>query len=199
MQQIKTFFPFGPPVYISEVEPKYIDEMMNAMDKVYGIEEENMLDRLAGRLDHQYRISSHVSESCKGHIMQHACEFGNDCGLQLQNAFIDELWVNIQRYMEVNPFHKHTGMFSFVIYLHNELNREETINNKFDNAKQSDYAGHLELKYGEENFFNWVDYKVWPEKGMIVMFPSWLTHMVYPHYEKDKKRISVAGNIQQSI
>ena len=31
------------------------------------------------------------------------------------------------------------------------------------------------------------------------MFPSWVSHMVYPHYEKDKKRISVAGNIQQII
>ena len=202
MQQVSTFFPFGPPVYLDKIEDKYIEEMTDALDIAYGDEEYDMRDRLAGRIDDQYEIMPLVSDSCKGHIMKHAIQFMTDTGGDptfMKQTEIDALWVNIQRYMELNPIHRHTGMFSFVIYLENELDRANAINNKFDNARGTELAGHLELRYGEEQYFNWTEYKLWPEKGMIIMFPSWVSHKVYPHYEKDKKRISVAGNIQQII
>tara|TARA_Y100000590_G_scaffold157874_1_gene181333 strand:+ start:131 stop:733 length:603 start_codon:yes stop_codon:yes gene_type:complete len=194
-----TLSPFGPPVYISKVDPKYIAEMIAGMEK--SSEDPDTYSnrhRLAGRIEEQYEILPHVSEACVGHIFQHVHQFWHDIGSPLPKegeVGLDALWVNIQRYMEFNPQHKHTGMLSFVIYIKNELNRVETINNKYDNARSSELAGHLELKYGEESYLNWVNFTHWPEEGDIIMFPSWLQHMVYPHYEEEKKRISVAGNI----
>ena len=114
---------------------------------------------------------------------------------------IDAIWANVQRSGEVNPPHAHTGMFSFVIFTKNELTFEKTIDNKFE--KNVEYntgyvqhaSGHLVLSYGEEHFYSWDKYFIWPEVGDIIMFPSWLRHFVYPHYEEDKVRVSVAGNI----
>ena len=202
MQQVNTFFPFGPPLYISEIDPKYIKEMMECMETAQ--QTPNKYDNrpyLAGQIDDQYSIIELKSEACGGHILQHVQKYKEDLGVGREEMHdfepvIDGLWVNIQRYMEINPMHSHDGLFSFVIFLKNELNREETINNKFDSVRGTAMAGHLSLRYGEQNYMNWNVYHHWPEVGQIIIFPSWLTHMVMPHYEKDKIRISVAGNIQ---
>ena len=61
-------------------------------------------------------------------------------------------------------------MFSFVIYLENELDRANApANNKFDNARGTE-LGHLELGYGEEQYFNWTEYKLPSENDNYVSF-----------------------------
>jgi len=37
--------------------------------------------------------------------------------------------------------------------------------------------------------------QITPEPGMLVMFPSWIDHMVHPHHGPDD-RISIAINIK---
>lgn len=198
-----TFLPFGPAIYLNRVDEKYIVEMEKAKDKVIGDNEREIGDRLAGRIDDQYEILDLVSDSCKGHIFQHVNQYyfdqrGSSINQEEDGTLgLTSLWVNVQRYMEINPWHLHTGIVSFVIYIKNELNRDETINNKFDKKRGTELAGHLQLKYGESNHLNYVNYDLWPERGQIIMFPSWLMHTVFPHYEKDKERVSVAGNIIQ--
>lgn len=203
MQEIGNIVtPFGPPVYLGKIDEKFIVEMEQAIETSrMNPEEYDARALLAGRIEEQLEILPHVSEACVGHIYSHARQYmncvGGDFEKVLPDTELDALWVNIQRYMETNPWHSHGGMFSFVIFINNELNREETINNKYDSARGSALAGHLELRFGENNFFNWNNYLVWPERGGIIMFPNWLHHYVHPHYEKDKVRISVAGNIVQ--
>ena len=195
-EQVNTFFPFGPPVYLSQIDPKYISEMEQSIETATSDEEYSARSGLAGRIDDQYQILPLTSDACQGHIIQHVNQYHHDTGGQFDFPIgLDALWVNIQRYMEFNPAHHHTGMFSFVIFIKNELSRAETINNKFDNVRDTELAGHLQLRYGEEAHMNWNVFNHWPERGQIIMFPSWLQHFVFPHYETDKERISVAGNI----
>jgi len=201
-----TFLPFGPAIYLNKMDDKYIVEIEKAIDKVMdegGVDSRQAGDRLAGRLDDQYEILDLVSDACKGHIFQHVNQYYFDQrGTAINQEHdgllgLDSLWFNVQRYMEFNPWHLHTGIVSFVIYIKNDLSKAETINNKFDKRRGTELAGHLQLKYGEANQFNYTNYDLWPEKGQIIMFPSWLMHTVFPHYEKDKERVSVAGNIIQ--
>jgi len=195
-EQVNTFFPFGPPVYLSQIDPKYISEMEQSIETAINDESLSAREGLAGRIDNQYQILPLTSQACLGHILQHVNQYHFDTGgEQMNNIEIDALWVNIQRYMEFNPAHHHTGMFSFVIYIKNDLERASAINNKFDNARGTELAGHIQLRYGEEAHMNWNVYNHWPERGQIIMFPSWLQHFVFPHYETDKERISVAGNV----
>lgn len=195
-EQVNTFFPFGPPVYLSQIDPKYISEMEQSIETATKDESLSAREGLAGRIDNQYQILPLTSQACLGHILQHVNQYHFDTGGEpMNNIEIDALWVNIQRYMEFNPAHHHTGMFSFVIYIKNDLERASAINNKFDNARGTELAGHIQLRYGEEAHMNWNVYNHWPERGQIIMFPSWLQHFVFPHYETDKERISVAGNV----
>ncbi len=192
----RVFSPFGPVLYIGDIDSKYINEMEQCIETATKDEALSARKGLAGRIDDQYEILPLASDACKGHILQHVNEYYYQTGgSPLTDIAIDALWVNMQRYMEFNPIHAHGGMISFVIYIKNDLERDSAINNKFDNARGTELAGHLQLRYGEEAYMNWITFNHWPEKGQIVIFPSWLQHFVFPHYEQDKVRISVAGNI----
>ena len=203
VNQPQVFQPFGPLVYRSKIDSKYID-IFN--EHIEGKKGEDATGRLAGLIDEQLQFTE-LPPTIGNHIIRHAMEFAYNGGMigddntTYPKLGIDAIWANVQRSGEVNPPHAHTGMFSFVIFTKNELTFEKTIDNKFE--KNVEYntgyvqhaSGHLVLSYGEEHFFSWDKYFIWPEVGDIIMFPSWLRHFVYPHYEENKTRVSVAGNI----
>jgi uncharacterized protein (TIGR02466 family) len=58
---------------------------------------------------------------------------------------------------------------------HNYTIRQETIN--------------------EFNYFNSNEWHVQPEEGTLIVFPSWLNHLVLPN-EGEEERISIAFNTQ---
>ena len=122
---------------------------------------------------------------------------------------ITAIWSNIQEAREYNPPHAHSGDFSFVIYTRNDLENmslDEIQNNEYDQAHHNNQnatgmlqnqplAGLIELQYGEPAWFNWTQFRHVPSRGDIIIFPSWMRHTVYAHYEENKVRISVAGNV----
>tara|TARA_B100000212_G_scaffold261932_1_gene201757 strand:+ start:345 stop:968 length:624 start_codon:yes stop_codon:yes gene_type:complete len=199
VNQPQVFQPFGPLVYRGVIDRKYVD-IFN--EHIEGRKGEDATGRLAGLIDEQLAFTD-LPVTVGNHIIRHAMEFAYQGGMVQEDyrLGIDAIWANVQRSGEVNPPHAHTGMFSFVLFTKNELTFEKTIDNKFEkgveyNAGQvQPTLGHLVLSYGEENFFNWDKYFIWPEVGEIIIFPSWLRHFVYPHYEENKTRVSVAGNI----
>ena len=59
--------------------------------------------------------------------------------------------------------------------------------------------GNIVFEYGERHFGDFLSFcgtnlNVIPEKGLVIIFPAWLTHHVYP-FESDVERVSVSGNI----
>jgi len=198
-EQVNTFSPFGPVLHLTKIDPKYIEELNSVIETVKGKEERDNAGNLAGRIFEQYDIEDLVSDACKNHILRHAQTYGHDAGMEPYAIQLNGLWVNIQKEMEVNPMHSHSGMLSFVLYTKNELTRTETLNNKFDKAGDKELAGLLELHYGEDHFLSWSKYYHWPEVGDLIIFPSWLRHFVFPHYEEGKERVSVAGNINPRV
>ena len=57
------------------------------------------------------------------------------------------------------------------------------------------YIGLIELFYGERKLDELDFLHSCTKRGDILIFPSWLRHTVYAHYEAGKIRISVAGNV----
>ena len=47
------------------------------------------------------------------------------------------------------------------------MTRDEAINNQFDVQKNQSMAGHLELKFSEQNFANFSHYSHWIQKLVI--------------------------------
>ena len=203
------FSPFGPFIYLGKINESILVELQSRIEEVRGDKEKDVGEKLAGRIVQQYDISDACSKSVyneiTGHLKHKYDELEAVTGLDYQSGidwnkvWIDSLWVNIQKAGEYNPPHIHDGMYSFVIYTKNDMTRDEAINNQFDVQKNQTMAGHLELKFSEQNFANFSHYSHWPEVGDIIMFPSWLQHFVHSFYKEDAERISVAGNFQMGM
>ena len=199
-------FPFGPPIYIGKVGENVLQELDARIEETGGKPEFDASGQLAGRIKKQTHLDDVISDTVKVQILNHCSTFYEKTAgvkIPLESIHLDSIWSNIQEAREYNPIHQHTGNFSFVIYTRNDLEDlsvEELQDNEYDNKivdhdNQKPLAGLIELFYGEGNWMNWTSFTHVPKRGDILIFPSWLRHTVYAHYETGKIRISVAGNV----
>jgi len=214
--------PFGPPVYLDKMEEKYITELDNKIEELGGKLEFDASGLLAGRIRKQTNLEGQISPELEESIIQHHMRYYRMTqevpameGMPIFDSLsmkLTAIWSNIQEAREYNPPHSHTGHFSFVIYCRNDLEKyslEQLQDNEYDKphrqkgtdgvdtpeAQNMPLAGLIELQYGEPNWMNWTQFRHVPSRGDILIFPNWLRHTVYAHYEENHVRISVAGNV----
>ena len=211
-------FPFGPPIYLDKCPDNIISELDALIEQLGGKIEYDASGLLAGRIKKQTSLTENVTSTIQENIIYHCNRYFNHVrqapssempGYEQLTMQITAIWSNIQEAREYNPPHAHSGDFSFVIYTRNDLENmslDEIQNNEYDQAHHNNQnatgmlqnqplAGLIELQYGEPAWFNWTQFRHVPSRGDIIIFPSWMRHTVYAHYEENKVRISVAGNV----
>ena len=108
--------------------------------------------------------------------------------------YMDKWWVNYQKQGEFNPFHKHNGVYSFVIWMkipteHEKQNRNNPSNCQFKGVFEFTYTNILgDVITHPYNSSSKLE-------GIMLFFPAGLHHQVYPFYNCDEDRISVSGNV----
>jgi len=112
---------------------------------------------------------------------------------------VERFWINYQRPGEFIPLHRHSGIFSFAVWIN--LPDFETKNLEVEQWNLSKgYQGQFEFVYtdmlGQIKCVRLAQDKTW--EGKICVFPAELHHQVYPHYA-DEYRITVSGNIRIKI
>ena len=112
---------------------------------------------------------------------------------------LNQFWVNFQYKTEFNPYHDHSGVYSFVIWLKIPYDSEDQKKlAQFHDIKKGDIkAGYFQFEYNDSlgGIRNY-SYSLSPEyEGYMLFFPASLRHCVYPFYETEEPRISIAGNI----
>lgn len=101
----------------------------------------------------------------------------------------DRSWFNRQKKHEFVPNHVHDGVLSYTTW----INIPEIFNQEQTNS----YAGCFEVCYSSI-IGNTLFHQIRLDKtceGKILMFPSSMTHCVYPFYSSEEYRISLSGNI----
>lgn len=95
-------------------------------------------------------------------------------------------WINIMKENEIIPIHEHDGVLSYNIWMQIP----------YDSSKEK-YLGNFVFSYsdtlGKIRTHKYPLSKI--DEGSIIMFPSKLSHQVYPFTKNKKTRISIAGNI----
>lgn len=86
------------------------------------------------------------------------------------------MWAVSQLAGDFNPAHKHGGDFSAVIY----LRLPEGMQAEWAAEDHYPSAGLIEFIDGRPNRFARTGYRVRPQPGMLLIFPAWLLHTVYP-------------------
>ena len=112
-------------------------------------------------------------------------------------------WVNYQYKTEFNPYHDHNGIYSFAIWMKipYDWDDQKKLAQFSDIADKHIRVGTFEFEYidslgGVKN----IGYRLSPKlEGTMLFFPSKLRHCVYPFYETEEPRISIAGNLSWTL
>ena len=189
----------------SILDKESIDFLWKRIEKSKG----NVKDDLAGNISSSREISDDEDGYFFHRVLWPQIEMyrgmnnGNDPLRVPVNAelelYIHDLWVNYQKQHEFNPYHFHAGMYSFVIWLKIPTDwREQNKLPFLDGMKEDDKKPSVfEFEYldmlGNIRHYG---YRLDPSmEGRMLLFSSKLQHTVYPFYNCDEDRISVAGNL----
>ena len=116
---------------------------------------------------------------------------------KLQPSFKLNWWVNYQYQTEFNPSHMHDGISSFVIWMKIPTHHEDQHKLPFHSEAASDFQFTYTNILGHV-----VEHPILmsPDmEGTLMLFPSTLHHQVYPFYDTDEPRISIAGNLLWNV
>jgi hypothetical protein len=105
-------------------------------------------------------------------------------------------WINFQKKHEFLPNHTHDGVLSYSIWIKIPYNEKEEKNYKRVNTDKEKFYS---FQFSYTNILGAIcqqNYEITKKtEGTILMFPSKLTHCVYPFYTSDDDRISISGNV----
>ena len=140
-------------------------------------------------LNNSIRISRAHIDLFTLHSETHKFKHGD---LTEQNIRIDQTWIVSQYKGEYNPWHKHSGHLSGVIY----LKIPKDMDKHFEKEMEDHYpvSGMIQFTYGESANLRSDTLTFKPEVGQFLIFPSWLKHSVYPFY-CDGERRSMSFNV----
>ena len=166
---------------------------------------ENHKLELAGQIDSSYLISDKDNWFFKN-TLDSLCntyaESFNNVGdnlptLNTHPYFLHTKWVNYQKQTEFNPIHTHKGVYSFVIWMKIPTEYNEQKENPIAKNTNLDVISNFSFKYkdilGEHRYYTYEMSK--KMEGLMLFFPSKLTHSVYPFFNCPENRISISGNI----
>jgi uncharacterized protein (TIGR02466 family) len=199
--------PFGPSIMIDSVSEELVARLNRIGDRVLAEPAESArLDwsrHLAGNVHREFLVAfADEPERARAlqeiqtkalayyeHLRSERCvplpePIGPD-GLRFEG-----MWMVSQLRGDFNPAHKHGGDFSGVVY----LRVPDGLEAEWEAEGEGATAGHIEFIDGRASRFSRVGHRVRPRVGMLMLFPAWLLHTVYPFRSAGERR-SLSFNI----
>lgn len=201
-------YPFGPPIFQSELDPKFIKDLIDEGNKLT-IKEDDWRANLAGQMKFggSYSYKEEFKLKAEKYLLNYVTRFFDkivdNFGEKQINRLLavqgdkrthgtlrlDTFWINYQHKYDYNPPHTHTGVLSFVI--HCKVPKTIFENQAISNTKD---AGKVIFMHGSDSHaLDNSNYPIKPYEGLFLLFPANLTHHVPPFWV-DEERISVSGN-----
>ena len=175
--------------------------------KIEESKKNNFKHTLAGNISQSFEIEDtedyFLKEVLSKLVVEYRRAFGKDPirnqNLNDNSLKLNGFWANYQYQNEFNPYHHHGGVYSFAIWLKIPYHWKEQNQLPFlDGMKDDDKkASIFEFEYtdslgGIRNY----GYRLDPSReGEMLFFPAALRHTVYPFYNTEEPRVSVAGNL----
>ena len=212
--EVKFLEPFSASILERQVPDRFIEIVNEIGDEVLSDDttsaEWDFSENLVGKVSKEVQIPltnkeerkytlDFMKESCLLYLQQmieknRSYEWNKMTGLgtpanlypSIDNIHIAQCWLVSQYKNEYNPWHKHSGNFSSVMY----LKIPEGMNDFMDKEYNDHYpaSGLIQFMYGEAQDFRSDTLMCKPEVGKMFLFPSWLRHSVYPFYCEGERR-----------
>ena len=192
------FTPFGPRIMKSSVPQNIVDEVNKKADDILNDDKRSeQLDysaNLAGNVKKEVALSLGEIKSLELVINKLVTEYilktvGKQFNPENTNMTYTS-WVVSQYAGDFNPVHIHDSQLSGVFFLKIPSGYEE----EFRREDHYPSVGCLEFLGSVPNTFSKHSYMAKPQIGDLYIFPSWLSHQVYP-FRSEGERRSMAFNI----
>jgi uncharacterized protein (TIGR02466 family) len=184
------FFPyFGPLITKISITKEQIKDIKKLCNKKISYHK-----NLAGHIKDEYIIDfKKYNTIIQPQLKTFKEVYKNFYATELESIKTKSAWVNYMRPGDFNPPHTHTNCrFSSVAFL--QFPKEILKENK-QHQGTSKGPGALQFMYGESQLQDNINsYTIIPEEGDMFIFPSFVTHFVYPFKSKNVERISIAAN-----
>lgn len=158
-----------------------------------------MQPQLVGNLNHEYLLirSKPLLERMTRSLIP---AFAQSFQLKTRDPatyHLDRPWVNFQRKHEFNPLHKHSGEFSFVLWLQIPYTKEDELRASPGVLPDRNCAGCFTFQYIDVlgSITPWSIPADNTYEGRLILFPAALNHSVHPFFSSDEYRISISGNL----
>ncbi len=126
-------------------------------------------------------------------VYRENCDYLKDFKILQQNVPLKygKPWINYQKKHEFLPVHNHHGILSYLLWVDipYDVTKEVKGPNPYASCFEFFYTNILgeikscKIQVGKQ------------DEGTLLMFPSNLSHCVYPFYTSNGTRISIAGNV----
>ena len=214
MSEDKFLEPFSPAILERKVPQKFIDIVNRVGDEVLSDEtksrEWDFSENLVGKVRKEVQIPivdkaekkyclDYMKESCLLFLQEmlkknRTYEWNKLTGVgtsqnlypSLENIHLANSWIVSQYKGEYNPWHKHSGNSSAVMYLKIPEGMNDFMEKEYEDHYPS--SGLIQFMYGESQDFRSDTLTCLPEVGKMYLFPSWLKHSVYPFYCEGERR-----------
>ena len=214
MSEDKFIEPFSPAILERQVPQKFIDIVNRVGDEVLSDEtksrEWDFSENLVGKVSKEVQIPivdkaekkyclDYMKESCLLFLQEmlkknRTYEWNKLTGVGTsqnlypspENIHLANSWIVSQYKGEYNPWHKHSGNFSAVMYLKIPEGMSDFMEKEYDDHYPC--SGLIQFMYGESQDFRSDTLTCLPEVGKMYLFPSWLKHSVYPFYCEGERR-----------
>ena len=193
--------PFGPSILKTTLPEVYLEQIIQLTDKLLGNEklsqDYNWSYQLAGNVHKEVRVPHDDIEGFSVFLMAMAEQYliktlgekrvPKDAGVSLR------VWAVSQYAGDFNPIHIHDANLSGVCFLKLPPEYEK----EYASEDHHPTVGCLEFLGSIPNHFANHSYLVKPEVGDFYMFPSYLSHQVYP-FRSEGERRSMSFNVHLS-
>ena len=199
--QYDIYQPFGPSILKVKMPQGYVNLLNAQADEILNDEklskEKNWSHNLAGNVRKEVAIDYNkiknfpeflvtMSKTYYKHTIDKEPVKGSKIGFRV--------WVVSQYAGDFNPMHIHDANLSGVAFLKLPPKFEE----EYKKEDHHPTVGCLEFLGSVPNHFARHSYIVKPEVGDFYLFPSWLTHQVYP-FRSEGERRSMSFNVHLSL
>ena len=189
---------YNPGVLKTRIPVRIFAELTADLQKQVDLKPRIYNNDLAGHLETELEYKIHGS--FKDCVEQTFVEYRNRFDFYQNNEYIidNNSWVNFQKKYEYNPLHYHYQDISWVTWVSIPYNLADEEN--MPNVRNSN--GTVASKF--QFVYNRLDGGIFMQdlnidhtwEGVLIMFPAYLKHQVYPFQTSDAHRISIAGNIK---
>ena len=191
---------------LTETQLKPIWDKVNLIDFNYSKSHNR---QLAGHIKNQYELNeckTYLSDLLEPLIWEYEKLHNNSFFRTHFNILhgalpceLTDVWVNFQQKYEFNPIHNHSGIMSFVLWLHIPYNIQDELIMFPDPVNSSSGCFNFHTIGSLGNIIQTtlpVD-KTW--NGRFAIFPSSMMHSVNPFYTSDDYRITISGNFKLKV